>query len=81
MSDSICWYAPSIRFRHQEFLYVAGIYGLSCIIGILAVFAPSGLGVREGIMLLGLGLVMPKEYAVIISIIISDCGRPLRNSF
>ena len=47
----------------------SGIYGLSCIIGILAVFAPSGLGVREGIMLLGLGLVMPKEYAVIISII------------
>ncbi|MFR3423569.1 MAG: lysylphosphatidylglycerol synthase domain-containing protein [Lachnospiraceae bacterium] len=46
-----------------------GIYGLCCIIGILAVFAPSGLGVREGIMLLGLGLVMPKEYAVIISII------------
>lgn len=53
----------------SEFLYVAGIYGLSCIIGILAVFAPSGIGVREGIMLLGLGLVMPQEYAVIISIV------------
>lgn len=53
----------------SEFLYVAGVYGLSCIIGILAVFAPSGIGVREGIMLLGLGLVMPSEYAMIISIV------------
>lgn len=53
----------------SEFLYVAGIYGLSCIIGILAVFSPSGIGVREGIMLVGLGLVMPEEYAMIISIV------------
>ena len=53
----------------SQFLYAAGIYGISCIIGILAIFAPSGIGVREGIMVLGLGLVMPSEYAVIISII------------
>lgn len=53
----------------SQFLYVAGIDGLSCIIGILAVFTPSGLGVREGIILLGLGLIMPKEYAVIISLV------------
>lgn len=53
----------------SQFLYVAGIFGLSCIIGILAVFAPSGIGVREGIMLVGLGLVMPEEYAMIISIV------------
>lgn len=53
----------------SELLYAAGIFGLSCIIGILAVFAPSGLGVREGILVLGLGLIMPEEYAVIISIV------------
>ncbi len=53
----------------SEMLYTAGIFGLSCIIGILAVFAPSGLGVREGILLLGLTLVMPEEYAMIISIV------------
>jgi len=53
----------------SELFYVSGIYGLSCIIGILAVFAPSGIGVREGIMVVGLSLVMPKEYAVIISIV------------
>lgn len=57
------------RIPLSELLYVAGIFGLSCIIGILAIFAPSGLGVREGILVLGLNLVMPNEYAVIISIV------------
>ena len=53
----------------SQFLYAAGIFGVSCIIGILAVFAPSGIGVREGIMVMGLSLVMPQEYAVVISIV------------
>ena len=53
----------------SQFLYAAGIFGVSCIIGILAIFAPSGIGVREGIMVMGLSLVMPSEYAVIISIV------------
>lgn len=53
----------------EQFLYVSGIYGLSRIIGILAVFAPSGIGVSEGILLLGLSLIMPEEYAMIISIV------------
>ena len=53
----------------EQFLYVSGIYGLSRIIGILAVFAPSGIGVSEGILLVGLNFIMPEEYAVIISII------------
>lgn len=53
----------------SRFLYVSGIFGLSVIIGILAVFAPSGLGVREGIIVLGLGAVMPQEYAVIVSVV------------
>ncbi len=53
----------------SEMLYVGGVFGLSAIIGILAIFAPSGIGVREGIMIMGLSLIMPNEYAVIISII------------
>ena len=53
----------------SEMLYVAGVFGLSVIIGILAIFAPSGLGVREGILVLGLSFIIPKEYAVIISIV------------
>lgn len=53
----------------SEALYCGGIYGLAAIIGILALFTPSGLGVREGIIAIGLALVMPEEYVVIISII------------
>lgn len=53
----------------SQILYVAGIYGISCIIGILAIFAPSGIGVREGLLVAGLSVVMPVEYAVIISIV------------
>ncbi len=53
----------------SQWLYVGGIYGLSTIIGILALFAPSGLGVREGILTAGLCLIMPEEYAISISLI------------
>ena len=53
----------------SQWLYVGGIYGLSTIIGILALFAPSGLGVREGILTAGLLLIMPEEYALSISLI------------
>ena len=53
----------------SQLLFTGGIFGLSAIIGILAIFTPSGLGVREGILVLGLSLVMPNEMAVIISIV------------
>ena len=53
----------------SQWLYVGGIYGLSAIIGIISLFAPSGIGVREGILILGLNLIMPNEYSVIISIV------------
>ena len=53
----------------SQWLYTGGIYGLSTIIGILALFAPSGLGVREGILTAGLCLIMPEEYALTISLI------------
>lgn len=53
----------------SQLLYVGGVYGLSAIIGIISIFAPSGIGVREGIMVLGLTLIMPSEYAVIIGVV------------
>jgi hypothetical protein len=53
----------------NQLLYVGGVYGLSAIIGIISIFAPSGIGVREGVMILGLGLIMPNEYAVIIGVV------------
>ncbi len=53
----------------EQMLFAGGIYGLSAIIGIISLFAPSGIGVREGVMIAGLLLVMEHEYAVIISVI------------
>lgn len=53
----------------SEALYCAGIYGISAIIGILAIFTVSGLGVREGIIIAGLLLIMPKGYAGIVSVV------------
>lgn len=53
----------------NQSLYAAGVFALAAIIGILSIFAPSGIGVREGIIVMGLTLVMPLEYAVIVSVI------------
>jgi len=53
----------------NEFFYVAGTFGLAAVIGILALFAPSGIGVREGVIILALRFVIPEAAAVIISII------------
>lgn len=58
---------PSVGWN--EMLFCAGVYGISAIMGILAVFAPSGLGVREGIMLAGLMLIMPESSAAVVSVI------------
>lgn len=53
----------------SQFLYAGGIFGLAVILGMISFFAPSGLGVREGILTLGLSVIMPKEYALIIALI------------
>ena len=45
----------------SQMLYCAGIWGVSAIMGTLAIFAPSGLGVREGIIVAGLMLIMPQR--------------------
>ena len=58
---------PTVDASHL--LFCAGIWGVSAIMGILAVFAPSGLGVREGIIVAGLMLIMPESEAVIISVV------------
>lgn len=53
----------------NQLLFAGGIYGLSTIIGIMALFTPSGLGVREGIIAAGLLMVMPESYVVVVSIV------------
>lgn len=64
LAKSIC---PALGL--SQLLYCAGIWGVSAIIGILAIFAPSGLGVREGIIVAGLMLIMPQNEAVVISVV------------
>lgn len=53
----------------SQMLFCAGIWGISAIMGILAIFAPSGIGVREGIIVAGLMLIMPESDAMIISVV------------
>lgn len=64
LTRSIC---PAVELN--QLLFCAGIWGVSAIMGILAVFAPSGLGVREGIITAGLMLIMPQNEAVVISVL------------
>lgn len=64
LTRSIC---PAVELN--QLLFCAGVWGVSAIIGILAVFAPSGLGVREGIITAGLMLIMPQNEAVVISVL------------
>jgi uncharacterized membrane protein YbhN (UPF0104 family) len=49
-------------------VYLAGAFSFAGMLGILAVFAPSGLGVREGVLALFLNQIMPTPVALIISV-------------
>jgi glycosyltransferase 2 family protein len=57
-------FVPSLHFDHMP--YILGAFNLAGVIGTLAVFAPSGLGVREGVQLLFLYFIIPKETAILI---------------
>jgi Uncharacterised protein family (UPF0104). len=57
-----------IDFSLNNFLYSTGAFAISGLIGLLAVFAPAGLGVREGILILILSYIIPSAVASIISI-------------
>ncbi len=50
------------------FLYVAGAFSLASIIGILSLFAPSGIGVREAVLIAALSQVMPLSIASFLSV-------------
>ena len=58
---------PAVEY--SQLLFCAGIWGISAIMGILAIFAPSGLGVREGIIVAGLCLIMPQSDAMVVSVV------------
>jgi hypothetical protein len=52
----------------SSILYLTGAFSFAGMMGIIAVFAPSGLGVREGILALFLGQVMPVPVALVVSV-------------
>jgi len=55
-----------VPFTH--FMFLTGALALSSTLGLLALFAPSGLGVREGVLVYLLTFMMPGSVAVIISV-------------
>lgn len=58
---------PAIEY--SDILFVIGTVNLAGAIGILAIFTPSGLGVRDGIQLVLLSLIMPAEFALAITVL------------
>ena len=53
----------------ETILFLTGALAFSSILGLVAIFAPSGLGVREGALVYLLSYVMPEPVAVVISIL------------
>ncbi|HVP80502.1 MAG TPA: hypothetical protein VMV04_21670 [Thermodesulfobacteriota bacterium] len=57
------------RVAFQSILFLTGALAISSTLGLIAIFAPSGLGVREGALVYLLSLMMVTPVAVIISIL------------
>lgn len=70
-SASLFFVALSVypELSYNELLYVMGVGTLAGAVSMLAIFAPSGLGVREGIQLVLLSVIMPTEYALVITVL------------
>ena len=49
-------------------IYLAGSFSLATLVGMFSVFVPSGLGVREGILMFMLSQVIPLEAAIVVSV-------------
>jgi uncharacterized membrane protein YbhN (UPF0104 family) len=57
------------HLAYSNILFAAGAASLASAASMLAVFAPTGLGVREGIQLVLFALLMPKELALAVTVI------------
>lgn len=53
-----------------HYLAVTGTYYTASLAGLLAVFAPGGLGVREGVLFLVLPFLIPQETAIVAAVLI-----------
>ncbi|OGZ34753.1 MAG: hypothetical protein A2174_02295 [Candidatus Portnoybacteria bacterium RBG_13_41_18] len=58
-----------VKLPAEKIFSVVGIYNLAIAMGVAAVFAPSGLGVREGAMSLLLSFYLPSGVAILISFV------------
>lgn len=58
---------PSLGY--DNLLFVIGAANISGAIGMLAIFVPSGIGVRDGIFLAMLSVIMPTEIALVITVV------------
>jgi glycosyltransferase 2 family protein len=56
----------SIAIGH--FAYIMGLLTLASFSGLISIFTPAGLGVREGIMIFLLAAIVPKTVAIVISV-------------
>ena len=56
------------QLSYDNLFFVMGVGTLAGAVSMLAIFAPSGLGVREGIQLALLSLIMPTEFALVVTI-------------
>ena len=54
---------------YSNIVFAMGTASLAGAASMLAIFAPSGLGVREGIQLVLFSLIMPKELALAVTVI------------
>jgi uncharacterized membrane protein YbhN (UPF0104 family) len=54
---------------YHDLPFLIGASNLAGALGMLAIFAPSGIGVREGVLLVLLGTLMPKSVAVVVVVV------------
>lgn len=54
---------------YDNLIFIIGTSSLAGALGIVSIFAPSGIGVRDGVQLLLLSVIMPPEFALIITVL------------
>lgn len=57
------------KLNYNLFFYLVGSFSLAGALGIATPFLPSGIGVRDGVLLVLLSFVMPKELALAITVL------------
>lgn len=73
LSGASCFFvvwsiAPHLHFH--AIWFITGAFGLATVAGMAAPFAPSGLGIRDGLQLVLLTAIMPKELALAATVLV-----------